>query len=41
MPNLQNNDLRNKFDLFNTRGIHFMCVNIDSSLPKLEEMKKV
>jgi len=41
MPNLQNNDLNNKFEMFNKRGLHFMHVNINSILPKLEELRYI
>ena len=40
MPNLYN-DVSNKFDMFNKRGVHFMHVNINSILPKLEELKQI
>ena len=42
MPNLPKKTLNNnQFEILNKRGLHFMHVNINSILPKLEELKYI
>ena len=41
MPDLQNNYGDDKFKMFNKRGLHFFHVNINSILPKIEELRHI